>query len=391
MYKLIVLALLLAGKLYGQDVTRLHEKAVVVDSHNDILTACIEKQVSMDADLRGKTQSDLSRFKQGGVDVQMFSVWCDGNKPDPFGWANREMDTLYAVAARNPDKIAIVKSWKELQEAIRQKKLAAMFGVEGGHMIGNDLQHLEQLYNRGMRYMTLTWNNSTSWATSAMDESTKKDSLAATHKGLTDFGKEVVRKMNELGVIVDVSHVGEQTFWDVIATSTRPVIASHSNVYPLCPVFRNLEDDQIRAIAKNGGVIQLNFFSGFVDSNFQQKEKAFMARHKTEIDSLKRSGMQYEYAVTTIMNQYPAEATAARPTLDMLLQHLDYIVHQAGVDHVGLGSDFDGISSSPQQLDDVTSYPVITQALLKRGYSKRDVKKILGGNFLRVLKANLRS
>jgi membrane dipeptidase len=242
-----------------------------------------------------------------------------------------------------------------------------------------------------MRYMTLTWNNSTSWATSAMDESTKKDSLAATHKGLTDFGKEVVRKMNELGVIVDVSHVGEQTFWDVIATSTKPVIASHSNVYPLCPVFRNLKDDQIRAIAKNGGVIQLNFFSGFVDSNFQQKEKAFMARHKTEIDSLKCSGMQYEYAVTTIMNQYPAEATAARSTLDMLLQHLDYIVHQAGVDHVGLGSDFDGISSSPQQLDDVTSYPVITQALLKRGYSKRDVKKILGGNFLRVLKANLRS
>lgn len=391
MYKPFLLALLLAGKLYGQDVTRLHEKAVVVDSHNDILTACIEKQVSMDADLRGKTQSDLSRFKQGGVDVQMFSVWCDGNKPDPFGWANREMDTLYAVAGRNPDKIVIVKSWKELQQAIRQKKLAAMFGVEGGHMISNDLQHLEQLYNRGMRYMTLTWNNSTSWATSAMDESTKKDSLAATHKGLTDFGKEVVRKMNELGVIVDVSHVGEQTFWDVIATSTKPVIASHSNVYPLCPVFRNLKDDQIRAIAKNGGVIQLNFFSGFVDSNFQQKEKAFMARHKTEIDSLKRSGMQYEYAVTTIMNQYPAEATAARPTLDMLLQHLDYIVHQAGVDHVGLGSDFDGISSSPQQLDDVTSYPVITQALLKRGYSKRDVKKILGGNFLRVLKANLRS
>lgn len=392
MYKLFFFALLLAGKLYGQDaVDKLHEKAVVVDSHNDILTACMEKQVSMDADLRGKTQSDLSRFKQGGVDVQMFSVWCDGNKPDPFGWANREMDTLYAVAGRNPDKIVIVKSWKELKEAIRQKKLAAMFGVEGGHMISNDLHRLEQLYNRGMRYMTLTWNNSTPWATSAMDESTKKDSLAATHKGLTDFGKEVVRKMNELGVIVDVSHVGEQTFWDVIATSTKPVIASHSNAYPLCPVFRNLKDDQIRAIAKNGGVIQLNFFSGFVDSNFQQKEKAFMARHKTEIDSLKRSGMQYEYAVTTIMNRYPEEATAARPTLDMLLQHLDYIVHQAGVDHVGLGSDFDGISSSPQQLDDVTSYPVITRALLKRGYSKRDVKKILGGNFLRVLKANLRS
>lgn len=392
MYKLFFFALLLAGKLYGQDaVDKLHEKAVVVDSHNDILTACMEKQVSMDADLRGKTQSDLSRFKQGGVDVQMFSVWCDGNKPDPFGWANREMDTLYAVAGRNPDKIVIVKSWKELKQAIRQKKLAAMFGVEGGHMISNDLHRLEQLYNRGMRYMTLTWNNSTPWATSAMDESTKKDSLAATHKGLTDFGKEVVRKMNELGVIVDVSHVGEQTFWDVIATSTKPVIASHSNAYPLCPVFRNLKDEQIRAIAKNGGVIQLNFFSGFVDSNFQQKEKAFMARHKTEIDSLKRSGMQYEYAVTTIMNRYPEEATAARPTLDMLLQHLDYIVHQAGVDHVGLGSDFDGISSSPQQLDDVTSYPVITRALLKRGYSKRDVKKILGGNFLRVLKANLRS
>ncbi|NCI47542.1 dipeptidase [Sediminibacterium soli] len=388
MYKTIFVLFMLGGRVLAQDAGKLHGRAIVVDSHNDILTACMEKHLSMDKDLRGKTQSDLARFKQGGVDLQFFSIWCDGNKADPFAWANREMDTLYAVAERNHDKLLIVKNPAQLQEAIRLKRVAAMFGVEGGHMIENDVHKLEQLYERGMRYLTLTWNNSNAWATSAMDETNKADSLGKTHKGLTDAGKQIIRRMNELGVMVDVSHVGEQTFRDALAVTTKPVIASHSNAYSLCPVFRNLKDDQIRAIGRNGGVIQLNFYSGFVDSSFKTKERAFVARHRTEIDSLTKTGMQYEYAVTTISDTYSSEVTAARPPMGMLLDHLDYIVQLAGVDHVGLGSDFDGINSSPQQLDDVTSYPLITKALLERGYSKRDVKKIMGGNFLRVLKAN---
>jgi membrane dipeptidase len=244
------------------------------------------------------------------------------------------------------------------------------------------------LYDRGTRYMTLTWNNSTAWATSALDETTKKDSLARTHKGLTDFGRQVIKRMNDLGMIVDLSHVGEQTFWDAINTTTKPVIVSHSNAYTLCPIFRNLKDEQIIAVGKNGGVIDLNFYSGFVDSTNKAKETLFARAHRKELDSLRQSGVQSEYALTMISEKYAAEVQAARPPLSMLLDHLDYIVKLAGVDHVGLGSDFDGISSSPQQLDDVTSYPLITQALLDRGYTKKNIRKIMGGNVLRVLKSN---
>lgn len=374
--------------VHAQDYREVHAKAIVVDSHNDILTACMEKKVSMDNDLKGRTHSDLKRFKEGGLDVQIFSVWCDGNQPSPYAWANREMDTLDAVVKRNPDKIAIVRNSKELKKAVKEGKLAAMFGVEGGHMMEDDLDNLNRMYERGTRYMTLTWNNSTSWATSAMLETTRKDSLDKAHKGLTDFGKQVVKRMNELGMMVDVSHVGEQTFWDVINTSSKPVIASHSNAWALCPVFRNLKDEQILAIGRNGGVIDLNFYAGFVDSSFMGKEKMFALSHANELDSLIKAGVQRDYALTIITEKYASEVQSNKPPLSMLLNHLDYIVKLIGVDHVGLGSDFDGISVAPQQLDDVTSYPLITKALLERGYSKKDVTKILGGNILRVLKAN---
>ena len=372
----------------SQNADRIHKKAIVVDSHNDILTASIEKKVSMDDNLKGKTHSDLQRWKEGGLDVQLFSVWCDGEKPEPYQFANREMDILDAIIQKNPTKIALTRNTYELKQAVKAGKLAAMFGVEGGHMIENSLEKLDQLFARGTRYMTLTWNNSTSWATSAWDETSKKDSLAKTHKGLTDFGKQVVKRMNELGMIVDLSHVGEQTFWDAIATTTKPVIASHSNAWSLCPVPRNLKDDQILAVGKNGGVIALNFFSGFVDSNYRKKDARFQLAHKAEIDSLKATGMQTEYAVTMVMEKYAEEALDARPTLEQLLEHLDYIVKLIGTEHVGIGSDFDGISSMPRGLDDVTSYPTITRALLQRGYSPRQVTNILGGNILRVLKAN---
>lgn len=383
-----LLFLLLPLSVQAQNYQKIHDKAIVVDSHNDILTACMEKKVSMDADLKGRTHSDLNRFKQGGVDVQIFSVWCDGNKENPFAWANREMDTLDAVISRNPDKIALVRNSKELKQAIKDKKLAAMFGVEGGHMIEGKLENLDKLFARGTRYLTLTWNNSPGWATSAMLEVSKKDSLTNAQKGLTDFGKQIIRRMNELGMMVDLSHVGEQTFWDAIQTTTKPVMVSHSNAYALCPSFRNLKDEQIVAVGKNGGVIDLNFYSGFVDSSSKRKEALFIVTHAAELDSLVKAGIQKEYAITMLADKYAEEAQAARAPLNMLLDHLDYIVKLAGVDHVGLGSDFDGINSAPQQLDDVTTYPVITKALLERGYSKKEITKIMGGNILRVLKAN---
>ena len=372
----------------GQSLQRLHNKAVVVDSHNDIITACIEKNVRMDQDLRGKTHSDLQRMKEGGLDVQIFSVWCDGEKPAPFQFANREMDLLDDVIKNNPDKIALTRTTAEMEQAVKEKKIAALFGVEGGHMIENSLEKLEQLYARGARYLTLTWNNSTDWATSAWDETYKKDSLAKTHKGLTDFGREVVKRMNRLGMMVDLSHVGEQTFWDAINTTGSPVIVSHSNAWSICPVPRNLKDDQILAVGKNGGVIALNFYSGFVDSTYKKKEALFQQAHKKEIDSLIATGVQTEYALTLITEKYAAESDAARPSLEQLLAHLDHIVGLIGSEHVGIGSDFDGISSSPKGLEDVTSYPLLTSALLKRGFTKQQVYNILGGNIIRVWKAN---
>lgn len=372
----------------SQSVQKLHKKAIVVDSHNDIITACIEKNVRMDQDLRGKTHSDLQRMKEGGLDVQIFSVWCDGEKTAPFQFANREMDLLDEVIKNNPDKIALTRTTAEMEQAVKEKKIAALFGVEGGHMIENSLEKLDQIYSRGARYMTLTWNNSTDWATSAWDETYKKDSLAKTHKGLTDFGKEVVKRMNHLGMMVDLSHVGEQTFWDAIATTSSPVIVSHSNAWSICPVPRNLKDDQILAVGKNGGVIALNFYSGFVDSSYKKKEALFQKAHRKEIDSLIASGLQTEYALTLITEKYAAEADEARPSLEQLLAHLDHIVRLIGPDHVGIGSDFDGISSSPKGLDDVTSYPLLTDALLKRGFTKKQITNILGGNIIRVWKAN---
>lgn len=375
-----------ALQVSAQKYQRIHRKAVMVDTHNDLLTAVIEKKLQLDSDLKGKTHSDLNRFLQAGVDLQIFSVWCDGEKQNPFAWANREMDTLLAVAQRNPDKLIITDNLASMDSAWKQGKMVGLFGVEGGHMIENDLTKLDQLYAKGARYMTLTWNNSTSWASSAWDETMQPEKL--TQKGLTAFGKQVIQRMNQLGMLVDLSHVGVQTFWDAMNTTIKPVLVSHSNCHAICPVPRNLTDEQIKAIGKNGGVIHLNFYSGFVDSSFKQKETAFLQAHSRELDSLKQTGMQQEYAMSILTNKYADEVYNIRPTLDQLLNHLDHIVRLIGVDHVGMGSDFDGITSAPKELNDVTDYPLITKALLERGYSKKDIEKILGKNFLRILKAN---
>lgn len=369
----------------GAEAQSIHYKSVLVDTHNDAVTACIEKKVSLDQDLKGINHSDLKRFKQGGVDYQLFSIWCDGKKANPFEWAMREMDTIDAVAARNPDKIVVAKSWEQIQKTLAEGKIVAQYGVEGGHMIEDDINRLDLFYKRGVRYMTLTWNNSPSWASSHADE---KDPKYKGHKGLTSFGKQIINRMNKLGIIVDISHVGETTFWDAIKTTTKPVIASHSNAYAICPVSRNLKDAQIKAIGKNGGVISLNFYSAFVDSSYSKKSAAFYKEHKKEIDAMVAKGMQKEYVLTTIANKYKVQSEAIKPDLEVLMKHFDHIVKLIGIDHVGLGSDFDGIDSAPKQLKTVLDYPEFTKALIKRGYKDADIAKVLGGNFLRVYRLN---
>jgi membrane dipeptidase len=385
-YILFALALLMTTTIFSQKYKKIHDKAILVDTHNDFPSASFEKKVSLDADLLGKTHTDLARLRHGGVDVQIFSIFCGPEQQQPYAFANREIDSVYEWANRAPNRMTIVRTPAELKQAIKDKRLATMLGVEGGHMIEDKIENLDALYVRGVRYMTLTWNNSTSWATSAADETTKGDSL--THKGLTDLGKKIVQRMNDLGMLIDISHNGEQTFWDVIKLTKKPIIASHSCVWTFCHHRRNLKDDQIKAIAKNGGVIHINFYAGFLDSTYEKKAAQLIAKHKPEIDSLVAQGTQPDYAGIMTMEKHKEETNAIRPPLSLLLDHIDYIVKLVGIDFVGLGSDFDGIEAGPRELNGVQDFPLITKALLERGYSRKDVRKILGENFLRVFKAN---
>ncbi|MBK9569948.1 MAG: dipeptidase [Chitinophagaceae bacterium] len=382
-----------AADISAQRAKNIHFNALLIDTHNDIPETALAKGVSFDQSLKGKTHSDLQRMKEGGVDAQFFSIWCDGQELHPYALANRQMDTVLAWTNRNPGKMVQAFTSEDILNASKQKKLAVLFGVEGGHMMENDLNKLDAMYKRGARYMTLTWNNSTDWATSAVTETSPSPTAGGVleperKKGLTDFGKQVVKRMNDLGMLVDLSHVGEQTFWDAIATTTKPVLVSHSCVYTLCPHRRNLKDDQIKAVAKNGGVIHLNFYSGFLDPTFEARSDAFTAKHKTEMDSLIKINPEPYFMQFYLFEKYPDEVKGLRPPLSLLLDHLDYIVKLVGVDHVGLGSDFDGVNSLPAGLEGVEDFPKITEELVKRGYSKKDIRKILGGNLLRVLAAN---
>ncbi len=373
----------------SQSVKRLHRKATLVDTHNDVLSSGVLDGI----DISNRTtegHSDLVRWKEGGLDVQFFSVFTGvkaRNKEGFFQDAVAEIDSLQRLVNRNPNSMILATDYSEVKKGIRQGKLVSLIGVEGGHMIEDDMGKLVQLRKMGMRYMTLTWNNSTSWASSAKDETENPASLK--QKGLNDFGKDVVRKMNELGVIVDLSHTGEQTFYDAIATTTKPVILSHSSVWNICPVFRNVKDEQIKAVAKNGGVICINFYSGFISKKWDETQKFLIGQNKkilmgsnwnSDLDSIKREEKWKEF--------YSEQMNLVRPSISDLVDHIDYIVKLVGDDYVGIGSDYDGVGSLPIGLEDVTTYPKITKELVRRGYSKKSIRKILGDNVLRVMKAN---
>ena len=390
-YLLLIFVLLSSCKhsskkeFINETYMKIHNESIVIDTHNDILMKALDQGIMFDQDLTGKAHSDLDRWKKGGLDVQIFSVFSDGGIKNPYLIANMQMNILDSVVARNPNKIVKVFNKNEIFQTVKENKIAAMFGVEGGHMIENDLNKLQAFYDRGARYLTLTHNVAPSWATSAADETTKTN---LTQKGLTDFGTKVIKKMNDLGMMIDVSHSGDQTFWDVIKISNKPIIASHSSVYSLVNNRRNLKDDQIKAIAKNGGVIMVNFHPGFIDSSFDEKESAFLEKHTIEVDSLIKNGMDEWNMIDYLYKKYSDETEIMRPPLSKLIDHIDYIVKLVGVDYVGLGSDFDGINLTPLQLDDVTTYPIITKELLNKQYNREDVVKILGSNFLRVLEEN---
>jgi membrane dipeptidase len=368
----------------------IHESALIVDTHADTPQRFLDDGFDIGStDPNDVGHLSLDKARRGNLGAEFFSIWVDPEtNQGHFARHTFDLiDSVYEQATRHRDGMTMAFSVADIELAHREHKLAALMGIEGGHSIENDLRLLRDYYRLGVRYMTLTWSNTNEWADSSGDI---EDPKVQHHNGLTDFGKQVVQEMNRLGMMVDISHVADKTFWDVIAITKAPVIASHSSARALVDAPRNMTDDMLRAVGKNGGVVQVNFYSGFVDADFR---KAMDAQAKDQaaavqkyVDSLKAEGKPVTYMqIERVQREWMAKIP--RPPLKSLVDHIDHIAKIAGMDHVGLGSDFDGVSgATPQGMNSAADLPKITQALLDRGYGADDIKKILGGNLLRVFR-----
>ena len=363
----------------------IHLESFVADTHNDVLLRAMEGQNVLK--YHPESHSDLEKFKLGGVDLQVFSIWVSPDEKEKkyFENANDMINKLDFLISRVPKDWGLVKSYQDITYNSRKNKMSCVIGVEGGHIIGRDISKLEALHDRGMRYLGLTWNNSNHIASSAKDETFNRNSLS--NIGLSNFGSEVVQKCNDLGVIIDVSHAGEQAFWDVVDQSQEPIIASHSSVYALCPHYRNLKDDQIKAIAKTGGAVFINFYPGYIDSTFQQKAEIINMKYEVELDILAEKydplSNQYWFEEMKLLKH---EKARIAPNINDVIKHISYIVDLVGVDYVGIGSDYDGVEIMPTGLENVSKLPFLTKKLIEHGYTIREVRKILGGNFKRIFK-----
>jgi membrane dipeptidase len=359
----------------------LHFQSIVVDTHDDTTQRLLDPK--FDFGIRHTDGSvDIPRMREGGLSAIFFSIWIPGTVTGPTA-VQRALDQIGAVretVARHPNDLVLCTTADEIRHAKAANKIAVLIGVEGGHMINNSLANLDKFFALGVRYMTLTHTVNTDWA----DASTDK----GAHNGLTDFGRQVVREMNRLGMMVDISHVADKTFYDVLAVSKAPVIASHSSCRALCSAPRNMTDDMIKALAAKGGVIQINYHIGFLSQQFQDASKAHPELGKEiEAESKKRCGDNEACQLIEadkITRDMVAQGKLPRVDWTEIIKHIDHAVKLAGVDHVGLGSDFDG-ADMPYGMEDVSDIPQITNALLAKGYSPADVRKILGGNTLRLM------
>jgi membrane dipeptidase len=374
---------------------QVHRSALVIDTHADTPQRFVDDGFDLDDPLDGG-QLNLASIHKGNLGAQFFSIWVE---PTLYKgeYARRTLELIDAVKRQVADhsgQVVFVATAEGIERAHRTRKFAALMGIEGGHSIENSLALLRQYYALGVRYLTLTWSNSNDWADSSGDLDDR--TVPHTKNGLTGFGERVVREMNQLGMMVDISHVSDRTFYRAVAISRAPVIASHSDARALCDHPRNMTDDMIRALTSsggpnsNGGVVQVNFFSGFLSQAYRDAWKARMR----EVDAsdaaaekrAKAAGRAFTHAdKEQIRRRYMDKIP--RPPLSVLIDHIDHIAKVAGVDHVGLGSDFDGVSSQlPTGLDSCADLPKITRALLERDYSADDCHKILGGNLLRVFR-----
>src|SRR5262245_55734772 len=361
-----------------------HDRAIVVDTHADTTQRLIYDPKFNIGERHGDGNVDIPRMRDGGMDAVFFSIWVPSDVTGPIA-VKRAFDQIDAVreAVRtHPNDMLLATAAADVRRAATEHKLAALMGMEGGHMIDDDMRLLRDYFALGVRYMTLTHFKNNNWADSSTDK--------PAHNGLTAFGKDVVREMNRLGMMVDISHVADKTFFDVLALTTAPVIASHSSSRMIANHPRNMTDDMLRALSKNGGVVMINYHAGFLSEEFRVASEKKNGDIVSAMAAMSKKCGGNEACTTMESERIDHEAMAKgqlpKVTWEKVVEHIDHAVQIAGADHVGLGSDFDG-ATMPIGLEDATKLPRITDALLKKGYNEADVEKILGGNILRVIEA----
>jgi len=363
-----------------QRALAIHRRAIVIDTHNDITTPMTNDDYDLGGEPPAPYRTSLARMKQGGLTAEFFSLYVKPWYVTHGGAARRTLDmidSVYRAVERHPNDLMIATSAADIRRAKRMNKIAALMGIEGGHAIEDSLPTLREFYRLGVRYMTLTWNNTNNWADAGRGE--KK------HGGLSPYGRQVVQEMNRLGMLVDVSHVSDDTMRDALDVSKAPIIASHSSARALSNVPRNIPDDLLKRIAKNGGVVSVNFYSEFVDEKTvgpQSDERS--KRLKAQQEEINRKYANDPERLGEESDKLEAANPLPPLPISKLIDHIDHIVKVAGIDHVGIGADFDGANDMPEGARDVSMLPNITYELLKRGYSEQDIRKILGENFLRV-------
>jgi membrane dipeptidase len=365
-----------------QVTERALEHAIIIDTHADTPQMMLDEGYDL-ADPSSPYMISIPKMRKGHLGAEFFSIWV------PVDWPQQDLvhraldliDVVNEQVARHSDSLGRARSAEDVVRLHRQHKIAILMGLEGGHIIIDDLRVLDNFYRLGVRYMTLTHTRDTNWADSSGDK--------PRHNGLTPFGRQVVERMNRLGMMVDISHVSDKTFYDAVAASKAPVIASHSSCRALCDAPRNMTDDMIRALAQNGGVMDINFYSAFLDPKYSAAASKISKQVDAAVEAARkqreREGKHLSYAEETAI-RVKMHAHLPQPDYKVIADHIDHAVKVGGIDHVGLGSDFDGIDASPQGMEDVSKLPNLVEELARRGYSEQDLEKILGGNVLRVMR-----
>jgi membrane dipeptidase len=376
------LVLTQTGGQVNERAKQLHDRAIVIDSHDDTTQRLVDDKTFKIEVRNPNGNIDIPRMREGGLDALFFSIWVPSDVTGPIA-VKKAMDQIDAVreAARlHPNDFLLATTAADIRRAAAEHKIAALMGMEGGHMIDDDLRLLRNYAALGVRYLTLTHFKNNNWADSSTDK--------PAHNGLTAFGKDVVRELNRLGVMVDISHVADKTFYDALAVTTAPVIASHSSARVIANHPRNMTDDMFRALAKNGGVVMINYHAAFLSEEFRIASEKKSGNVVVKMDAMSKKCGGNEACTTMESERIDREAMMSgelpKVGWEKIIEHIDHAVKVAGADHVGLGSDFDG-ATMPIGMEDASKLPKITDALLKKGYSEADVQKILGGNILRVM------